>query len=227
MPSINKVAVVDDDDQAAQTIIHALQDGKFEPYRQEAMGSIQELVDSIVAGSDAAVCDHRLRYGAFADVSGAELASRLMLAEHPTILVTQYLDQYADVDIRQFRGNLPVVLRRDQADEPSELRDAFARCLLEISRGRLDSRKPQRTLLRVEQITKVNDDSVIDAVVHGWNPKDTVRFPMSLVHPDDRASVKEQSILSAMTNLRAEEKVDLFFEDVRIAAAPDADDGLG
>lgn len=227
MPSIHRVAVVDDDDQAALTIIHALQDGKFEPYRQEAMGSVEELVASIMAGSDAAVCDHRLRYGAFADVSGAELASKLMRADHPAILVTQYLDQYADVDIRQFRGNLPVVLRRDQADEPSELRDAFAKCLLEIAKGRLDNRKPQRTLLRVEQITKINGEAVIDAVVHGWNPKDTVRFPMSLVHADDMASVKEQSTLSALTNLRAEEKVELFFEDVRVVQDPDEDDGLG
>ncbi|HHA2913091.1 hypothetical protein I5V61_01090 [Stenotrophomonas maltophilia] len=226
MPSITRVAVVDDDDHAALTIMHALEDGKFKPYRQEAMGSVQELVDSILASSDAAICDHRLRYGAFADVSGAELASRLMSADHPAIVVTQYLDQYADVDIRQFRGNLPVVLRRDQADEPSELRDAFAKCLHEISKGRVENRKPQRTLLRVEQITHVNGEAVIDAVVHGWNSKDTVRFPMSLVHPDDATSVREQGMLSALTNLRAEDKVELFFEDVRVVADPDEDDGL-
>ena len=87
----------------------------------------KEMVEDIVARSDAAVCDHRLRYGGFGDFSGADLAARLIIRKHPAILVTQYLDQEADVAIRKFRPHLPVVLRRGQADEPDELRDAFAR----------------------------------------------------------------------------------------------------
>lgn len=226
MRAIKTVAVIDDDEEAAETIIGALEDGNFKAFRQEAHDSIEELVDAIIKSSDAAVCDHRLRYGGFADISGADLAARLVLREHPTILVTQYLDQDADIAIRSYRPNLPAVLRREDADEPDELREAFAKCVVEITRGRKDDRIPQLTLLEVLSIGEVNGAKVIDAVVHGWHSSNAVRFPMSLVKEADRDNIKPGDTLSAMTNLRTEEQVDLYFEDVKLAPAPDPNDGL-
>lgn len=226
MRTIKTVAVIDDDKEAAETIIGALEDGDFSAFHQDAHDSIDALVDSIVANSDAAVCDHRLRYGGFADISGADLAARLVRREHPTILVTQYLDQDADIAIRSFRRDLPVVLRREDADEPEELRDAFARCVTEITRGRKNDRVPQLTLLEVLSIENVNGAQVIDAVVHGWHSSNAVRFPMSLVNAADRESIKPGDTLSAMTNLRTEEQVDLYFEEIKLAPAPDPNDGL-
>lgn len=226
MKSIRTVAVVDDDDQAALTIIHALEDGRFTPYRQEAAENLAALADLIILNSDAAVCDHRLRYGAFADISGAELAAVLIEKKHPTILVTQYLDQYADIAIRTHRSNLPVVLRREDADEPEELRAAFARCKYELRRGKVNDRKLHRTLLQVMDVSDVGGVQVIDAIVNGWNPKDTVRFPLSLVSPKDQQNVERFSILAAMTNVSTTEKVDLYFENVELAPEPEWNDGL-
>lgn len=223
---IRTVAVIDDDDQAAQTIIHALEDGRFKPYRQEAADGLTALATLIIANSDAAVCDHRLRYGAFADISGAELAAALVEKKHPTILVTQYLDQYADIAIRSHRSNLPVVLRREDADEPDELRAAFARCKYELRRGKVDDRKLHRTLLHVMDVSDVGGVAVIDAIVHGWNAKDTVRFPLSLVAPEHQEKVSRYSVLSALTNVTTPEKVDLYFEEVKLAPEPELDDGL-
>jgi CheY-like chemotaxis protein len=226
MKSIRTVAVVDDDDQAALTIIHALEDGSFTPYRQDAAENLSALAELIILNSDAAVCDHRLRYGAFADISGAELAAVLIEKKHPTILVTQYLDQYADIAIRTHRSNLPVVLRREDADEPEELRAAFARCKYELRRGKVNDRKLHRTLLQVMDVSDVGGVQVIDAIVNGWNPKDTVRFPLSLVSSKDQKNVKRFSILAAMTNVSTTEKVDLYFENVELAPEPEWDDGL-
>lgn len=226
MPAIKTVAVVDDDDDAAMTMMHTLEDADFQPFRQKAEKDLDTLVSAILKSSDAAVCDNRLRYGAFADIAGAELAAKLVRSKHPTILVTQYLDQDADIAIRSFRHDLPVVLRREEADEPEELRSAFAKCILEIERGKTEGRKPQRTLLRVMEVMKVNDDHVVDAVVHGWNAKDTVRFPLSLVDPKDRDKVKRSVTLSAEANVRADLKVELYFRDVRLADDVDPDDGL-
>jgi CheY-like chemotaxis protein len=224
---IKKVAVVDDDDDAALTIIHALEDAGFNPFRQTATENILDLAHSIISNSQAAVCDHRLRYGGFADISGAELAATLVEMGHPTILVTQYLDQYADVDIRSFRSNLPVVLRREDADEPEELRAGFARCKTELRRGKVKERKLEKTLLKVMDVTDVGGVKVIDAIVHGWNPKDTVRFPLKLVKKDDQNKVDHRTVLTALTNFSTEKKVDLYFESVEIAQQPDADDDLG
>jgi CheY-like chemotaxis protein len=226
MNQINKVAVVDDDDEAAMTMIHTLEDAGFVAFRQPAFDTIQQMADAIIEGSDAAVCDHRLRYGAYADITGAQLGAELVRRQHPTILVTQYLDQYADIAIRSYRSNLPVVLRRDEADEPESLRAGFARCINEFRRGKIDDRKLHKTILKVKEIQSIGGEVVIDAIVHGWNSKDAVRFPMELVAEGDRASVCENSSLEAMTNVSTETKVDLYFEDVRLAPEPDPDDGL-
>jgi len=223
---IKKVAVVDDGDDTAQTMINVLEDGEFDAYRQQPSASLDSLVEEILQNSDAAVCDHRLRYGGFGDLSGADLAARLTRRKHPTILVTQYLDQEADVAIRKFRSDLPVVLRRGQADEPDELRHAFAVCVAEIDKGRRNERTAQRTLLQVLSISAVNGEEVIDAIVDGFSSDDAVRFPLLLVSEDQRHRVKEGCLLVAETNIRASEKVDLYFENVEIAEAPDADDGL-
>lgn len=226
MRPIKTVAVVDDDSEAAQTIIHTLEDAGFTAFRQQASDTMEEMAESIIQGSDAAVCDHRLRYGAYADITGAELGAELIKRKHPTILVTQYLDQYADIAIRSFRSNLPVVLRREEADEPAELRAGFARCIIEFRRGKIDSRKLHSTILRVKEIQDIGGTMVIDAIVHGWNSKDAVRFPMSLVRSEDRDRISENSSLIAMTNVGTDEKVDLYFEDVHLAPEPDSNDGL-
>ncbi|WP_123646507.1 hypothetical protein [Lysobacter enzymogenes] len=224
---LKRIAVVDDDDEAAMTLIHTLEDADLTPFRVAPLDSIELLVSEILKNSDAAVCDHRLRYGGFSDVSGAELAARLIQEKHPTILVTQYLDQEADVSIRKYRSGLPVVLRRDEADEPSELRSAFARCLVELNSGPIKDRKPQRTLIRVLDVVDLGGETVIDAVIHGWNSKDSVRFPASLIPSPLLANVERGTALSVVTNIRAEEKVDLYFEDFQIAEEPDQHDGLG
>lgn len=223
---IKTVAVVDDGDDTAQTMINVLEDGEFEAYRQQPADSLDSLVEEIVENSDAAVCDHRLRYGGFGDLSGADLAARLTRRKHPAILVTQYLDQEADVAIRKFRSDLPVVLRRGQADEPDELRDAFAKCLAEIDKGRKNDRTAQRTLLEVLEISSVNGEQVVDAIVDGFRSDDAVRFPLLLVSEEQRHLVKQGVLLVADTNIRASEKVDLYFENIEIAEAPDANDGL-
>lgn len=183
--SIKTVAVIDDDQEAADTIISTLEDGDFTAFHQKELDSIDALISSIVSNSDAAVCDHRLRYGGFADISGADLAARLIQKAHPTILVTTYLDQDAGIAIRSFRPYLPVVLRREDADEPAKLRSAFARCIAEMERGKRDDRTAQRTLLQVKYVDTVKEASmedsvvVVDAIVHGWNHSSAVRFPLS------------------------------------------------
>ncbi len=226
MRPINLVAVIDDDDEAALTIIHTLEDAGFKAFRQPAFDTIEQMTESIIKNSDAAVCDHRLRNRAYADMEGAELGSELTKLNHPTILVTQYLDQYADIAIRSFRSNLPVVLRREDADEPAALRAAFARCLLELRSGKVESRKLHQTVLQVKEVQDIGGIQVIDAIVHGWNSKDAVRFPMSLVREQDREFITEGSSLTASTNIGTDAKVDLYFENVCLAQEPDADDGL-
>jgi hypothetical protein len=75
-------------------------------------------------------------------------------------------------------------------------------------------------------VSDVGGVAVIDAIVNGWNAKDTVRFPLSLVTPEHQSKVSRFTILSALTNVSTPEKVDLYFEDVELAPEPEWDDGL-
>ena len=68
---------------------------------------------------------------------------------------------------------------------------------------------------------------VIDAIVDGFDSSDTVRFPLTLVTENHRDGVKVGSLLVAFSNVRATEKVDLFFENITLAEEPDPNDGLG
>lgn len=168
-------------------------------------------VEKLVAMSDAVVCDHRLGYAAMAGYTGAMLANVLVEKGHPTILITQYLDQEADVAIRKYRSSLPVVMRRQDASSPDELREALAVCLREIRGGPAGDRKPQKTIITIEAVFPHGNETVIDAVVHGWNAQDAVRFPKSLVPEDLWDHIQPGNMFYVSTNISTEEKVDLYF----------------
>lgn len=224
---IRRVAIVDDDLDSARTIKIALEDADFQvSIVPQEINEIDKIVEAIRTSADAAICDHRLRYGGRGDLEGAELAARLIEIDIPAIVVTQYLDQEQDVSIRKYRAKLPVVLRRRDASEPDLLRKAFADCLNEMRANLSGERTPYETLLRVTDIQKLGDDEVADAIVYGWDASDAVRFPLALVPASVRQSMMIGTVLKVKTNFRTQEKGELYFTDFSIAPEPDDDDGL-
>ncbi|MFL6585505.1 MAG: hypothetical protein ACJ8GV_01270 [Luteimonas sp.] len=219
--NIRTVAVVDDNRDAGAVLVHTLQDAGLEGEWISPEAPMVSFVADLISKSDAVICDHRLGYAAQAGYTGAMLANALVEGGHPTILVTQYLDQEADVAIRKFRANLPVVLRRQDASDPDELREALAACLREIRGGPTGSRRSQKTAITIDAVFDHGSEAVVDAVVHGWNAQDAVRFPLSLVQPDLRSSVKPGAIFYVSTNLSAQEKVDLYFDGFEVAREGD------
>ena len=228
MKEIKRVAIIDDVPDAALAIIHALEDIDVHAYLVESCESIDDLVTGIVNNSDAAIFDHRLSYGGFANVTGAELASMAVCRGHPAILVTQYMDQEADVSIRKHRQHLPVVLRRQDADEPNEIMAAFDRCREEMSSGPTDERTPQRTIIKIQDIVQLGAETVVDATIHGWKSQQSaVRFPLSLVPEAIRRDLIAGSLLAVTTNIRADEQGELYFRDFERLPEIDPEDGLG
>lgn len=226
---INNVAVIDDVPDAALAIIHALEDVDIKAFLVEQCDSAEELVQNIIDTSDAAIFDHRLSYGGFANVTGAELAAMVIRKGHPAILVTQYMDQEADVSIRKHREDLPIVLRRQDADEPHEIMAAFQRCIDEMKNGPVGPRTPQRTLLKVQDVVQLGaGETVIDATVHGWKSQQSaVRFPRSLMPEAMWGRIAKGISLAVTTNIRADEQGELYFKNFEILEEPDPEDGLG
>lgn len=222
--NISKVIVVDDNADAGLVVVHALDDAELEGEYFLPEAPMEDFVEKLIDSSDAVICDHRLGYAAKAGYTGAMLADALVRRGHPTILITQYLDQEADVAIRKFRSRLPVVLRRQEALDPDELREALASCVRELRGGPSGDRKPQRTVMTIEAVFEHGNETVVDAVVHGWNAQDAVRFPLSLVAEDLRDQVQAGENFFVSTNLSTDEKVDLYFDNFEKARNEDLED---
>jgi CheY-like chemotaxis protein len=222
-----RVAVVDDDPQGAAVMLEVLEDAGYSSFHVEADNpTLDALVNQIRTSADAAICDHRLRYGAFGDFSGSELAARLIEANIPTIVVTQYLDQEASVGIRTYRERIPVVLKRSDAEEPEHLRAAIEASQRELKEGPSAERAARRALIHILERTNVGNDTVLDVIVEGWNALDAVRFPLAIVPESMRNSMQVGARFFVETNLAAGGSDELYFTDFEPAPEPDPSDGL-
>jgi hypothetical protein len=73
------VAIIDDNEQAAQIVCYAVEDAGFTPWMFTGPAqSVDATVTKIKANAQAAICDHRLRPLGLANFDGAELAARLV-----------------------------------------------------------------------------------------------------------------------------------------------------
>ena len=225
------VAVVDDSADAVKALSITLEDADLVP---RAIGggfnSIDAAVEFIHASTQAAVCDHRLSAGGYANFYGAQLVAELYAERHPAVLLTQY----ADVDqlsIREFRDRIPVLLSRDEA-ESDNIVQSLNICKDEIDGKIMPSRMPWRTLVRFESKYRIGAFEAVDAVIPGWDPHQTVGIPITLL-PGDIRTVVDSRVDSdlgirtfAYVNIGAESKIDLFMYGFEMATTPRANDGL-
>ena len=227
-----KVAVIDDDELAAESMSVLLVDAKMEPLLiPGGFSSVPSAVEQILTAANAAVCDHRLNPRGYASFFGAELVAHLYCKNFPAILVTQYSDIDNDVSIRKFRRRIPVMLSRDEADE-NTLPEGIAICREELKGSGLPSRRAWRSIIRLDFKATEGLEDVVDAVIPAWNPRTAVRFPTSLLPDDIRASVDKAEYgeldvhLFAYVNIGAENSRDLFFYGFEPAPVLREDDGL-
>jgi hypothetical protein len=233
----DQVAVIDDSDRDAETLCYQLMALGVEPVKVAIEDrDLDEIVDEVRARAQAAVCDHYLGHKRV-DFTGAEAVARLTAASIPSCLITMYAVD-GDVEIRRYRGSIPSLLLRSDADEP-ELVAALLRSVEELRSGPARDRVPYRTSLIIERVSDEAGQPVADALVSGWHPDEPVRFPTDLLPPDVRGtdpSQLEGMILFAEVNLGAERSLDLFFRNFELAplstlgealvrAAPDLDWG--
>jgi hypothetical protein len=187
--------------------------------------TVVDAADEILQGSDAAICDHRLRRAGYAQFDGAELVAQLVERGFPAVLLTVFADQDGDSSIRRWRHKVPVVLDRDAAGETA-FRQAIEDCRREIAGQAKPTRRPRRTFVRVLNLRSENDLRVVDALVPSWNAQKAVTFPLELVPEAFRGQIGENALLTAMVNLGAAQASELFFEGFEVPPDPDSEDGL-
>jgi len=223
---IRSVAVIDDDAQEAGVMSILVEDAGFEPkVLANKYNTPRELAEMIREQTHAAICDHRLRHYAYATFDGAALVAELYEIRVPSILVTQYVNMDADVSIRRWRRRIPALVRRNEVD-PDQIVGGFRDCLQEFAGDVPPRRKPLRSLVRVEEISSESGQSVVDAIVPSWNPREAIRFPSSLMPSQIVAELKPGSRLLAMVNIGANDATELYLYDFEIAPDTDPQNGL-
>jgi hypothetical protein len=207
-----RVSVGDDDADARETLLDDLKAARFKP--RALLGpydSLKSLVEDAMDQADAAVFDHHLQTGAFAPCSGAAVLNELYAKQFPALLVTAWVR--ADMDeIRRYRRRIPVLLTPDQADGDSIARGLDV-CAKEFRSEYLPSRRPWKSLVRIEDVDDSQKDTIVYAVVPGWNSREVVRFPRSIIPQRLHRHVTPGERFFALVNKGAEDQSELYFDE--------------
>lgn len=205
------VAIVDDDLDLAERMATDVEDAGYGAsiIALQHGQSIDAAVSEIMrAGVGAAICDHRLQHRLHVPFDGARLVASLYDRRIPAVLVTRFFDQDFDVSIRRERRRIPVLLHRDTAD-PEEIGRAVAAATEELTTGVPPWRIPYRTVVRVEDVRN-EDVRVVDAIIPGWNPDNSIRFPVDMLPQELRSLVTIGFRFFAEVNIGATRPEDLF-----------------
>lgn len=204
------IAVVDDDADVRNTYsdIISLR------YKPKALSgpfkTKDELVQATRKDAQGLMCDYQLTTHKFAPCSGAEVVSALYDLQFPAVLVTRF--KQSDIDqIRPLRRKIAVILSPKDIDVDDVSR-GLEQCRREFKSQFVASRKPWKTLLRVEDVDTLGSARFVKAVIPAWNPDEGIRFPIEMLPADLRGSVQSGTHLSAQVNIGAETANDLFLE---------------
>jgi hypothetical protein len=213
---IRKVAVIDDKAAACEAMAEAVEDANLEPVTyQDRLESIRNFIPRVIKETDAAIFDHYLKPGNYANFNGAEAVFRLYKKKFPALLVTTY--SKADIDnIRLFRRNIPVLIPGGYASSET-IKEGIKKCFDEFSNKYSKDRKAWRTLVRFEGIDK--KEGIAFAIIPAWDTDLVVRIPLKLI-PGKLLIDKLIFRLIAHVNIGAKNHEDLYFENFDIADKP-------
>jgi len=235
-----KIAIVDDEQQARETLAETLELVGFETFIVEkSFNEVKTLAEYIQANAQAVICDHRLSDRGLASFTGSELMPSLYSNKFPSLLITQYTETDINVSIRKYRESIPVVLERDDLVDLFDLniiadkvKRGLETCSKEFQGIMSSARRPHRTLVHVIDITTDSNEEVAEVFVPSWNRHRAVRFPVSQIPENLLDTLKSQlkqekdSWLIARVNTEAEKSDDLYFTLFEPAPELDDNDGL-
>jgi len=185
----------------------------------------EQLLDRIQSdGCQAVICDHRLTQTPFASFTGAEFVSGLYDNRIPSLLHSTLSVIGSDASIKMYRARIPSLVSREGLDPP-QIIEALNRSQAELNGDVAPERQPRRTLVRIIGVSEEGDEPEVSAVIHTWNPDETVRFPLGLI--GDRqitevltTSFNEELRLFAEVNVGCQNETELFYERFEFAPEP-------
>jgi hypothetical protein len=208
---VSKVKVVDDNSDSREAMAITVNDAEFEALQEQGpLPDLPKFVAMTKSGADAVVCDHSMR-GRYANFDGAEAVAELYKEKCPAILCTRWTTAAID-SIRQYIPFIPALLSIDDAN-PDTIVESIECCIREFNNDPITTRKPYKTLIRVESIERELRPALFFVAIPGWDSKEIVRLPLDLLPADKRELVKSGDRFFASINKGAERSESLFFRD--------------
>jgi hypothetical protein len=226
VPSNEAVAIVNDDTSEQQVWSELVKDAGYRPVILSGpFVDAPQMAMVIEANAVFAICDHRLSPKNLAQFTGASAVAEMTVrGKVAALLVTHYLEPDAEITIRRYRRNIPVLLR--ELPSPESMPGVFRRCREEVQGNVPANRRPWRTLVRITGTSREQGIDLVEALKPAWNPEKIVRFPLELVREDLRGTIQPGLRLFARVNVGAEEGRDLFLDGFEPAPEASPDDGL-
>jgi CheY-like chemotaxis protein len=209
---IKRVSVVDDDPAARTGLEFAIKDAGLEAVQESGpLRTLEEFTVAATQHADAAVCDHHLRKKNYANFNGSEAVAHWYHRQFPAVLCTSLEGDLID-EIRPHRRFIPVVIKPSDAD-PDTVTHGFEVCLAEFDNKFLASRKPWRTLVRLDSLEIDGQRQVAYFIIPGWNSSERIRLQLAHIPIQVRHKFKSQTRFHAAVNLGAETRDELYFSD--------------
>ncbi len=211
--TIDRVLVIDDDQSARDGYKYTIEDLGLKAILESGpINDLDAFVKTFSQKADAVLCDYHLRKHNYANFNGDKLVAACYRNRVPSILCTTYTDVNATLN-RGYLRFIPAFLRTSSPD-PEAVRASFAKCIREFTGDFPSSRKPWRTLIRVEEID--SDRVYLYVVIPGWNTQKKIRLYLDNFPKVIREVIQEDMRLHAQVNIGAETYEDLYFDEWEI-----------
>jgi CheY-like chemotaxis protein len=208
---IRRVLIVDDDPEAREGYTYPVEELELAAITETGpIKDIAEFVKALRSRADAIICDYNLsQKSAYSDFKGDAVVAACYNAKIPSLLCTTFTDFDYTINRAHLRL-IPAVLLTN-SPQPEQIREGYGRCLREFA-GVFDStRKPWRTLVRVED--RDDEGAYCHVVVPGWNSSAKIRLYLKDLPDNLEHLMAPGSRFHAQVNIGAERASELYFVD--------------
>jgi hypothetical protein len=205
---VRSVLVVDDNPSVRETYAYAIEDLRLQPvYEDGPLESVEGAIKMLMKKADALVCDYHLRKKNYSRFNGDDLVVESYKIGFPSILCTSYNDFEVTL-MRQKRRFIPALVKADDLS-PEMIAKAFTRCVDE-HKGIFDpSRRPWRTLVRVEEVFA--SDEYCYVVIPAWSAERKIRLLLKDLPLRLRRGAKQGARFHAQVNVGTQKAEEIYF----------------
>jgi hypothetical protein len=114
--------------------------------------------------------------------------------------------------MRQYLRRIPVLIHTDDIN-PDSIAKGLENCIREFNNDFLPTRRPWRTMVRVEDVDENTVPKMFFAVLPGWHSSDKIRLPLDLIPSELHNKIKPGVRFHAQVNKGAENQDDLYFDN--------------